>query len=121
MTDQTKHDADTVKSLVEVLETEKTALLKGDFQHIEDNYERKKKLLEQVQLDAPPQKDELEKVRSKIKRNQELFEHALSGIQAVSLRINEARRAAQGIDTYDANGNRQRIENQSAKKLEKRA
>lgn len=98
-------DQTTLHTLVDFLENERKALLSADFQFIEENYDQKKMLMETVQLERSHRKDDLEIVRRKIKRNQELFEHALSGIQAVSLRIKEARRAAEGMDTYDAQGN----------------
>ncbi len=108
--------------LSEILEEEKAALIVGDFTKIEESYEVKKELIEDVQKTASA-KDlpELDVVRAKLKRNQELFDNALSGIRAVAARIADARKAAQGIDTYDAQGNKKRIENKKKGSLEKRA
>ena len=114
--------SETLSKLSELLEAEKVALMSGDFEKIETAYETKKQLLEAVMeggdIDDVP---ELNSVRNKIKRNQELFDHALSGIKAVAARINEAHKAAKGVDTYDAKGNKMRIETKARGSLEKRA
>ncbi len=116
---------DTTESLVEaldlVLETERRALIDGDFDRLESLLEEKEALVGKLNALARVESDDLAGVRKKMNRNQDLMNSALDGIRAVANRMAELRRVRQGLATYDRDGTRHQISTSFARKLEKRA
>ena len=110
-----------LKQLNDLLERERTALLAGDLAALPgllDETERAIATLESCKL---PDREKVEKIQSKIVRNQSLISGAIAGIQDVSIRMKAIRRARGGLETYDHAGIRTRYTTTSPGKVEKRA
>lgn len=115
MTDQPI--ADRLKSL---LDAERAALLKGDFDRLSELMEEKQALAEALSH-RPLAPGEATPLRDGLRRNQELFDQAMAGIRNVAARIGDLNRARRATDTYDAHGKRQTIDAPASKRLERRA
>ncbi|SNS11346.1 hypothetical protein [Antarctobacter heliothermus] len=115
MTDQPI--AERLKSL---LESERAALLEGNFDRLSDLMEEKQALAEAL-AHRPLATGDVSPLREGLRRNQELFDHAMAGIRNVATRIGDLNRARRATDTYDAHGKRQTIDAPATKRLERRA
>jgi len=103
-----------------LLETERTALLRGDLKAIAAGVQEKERLIVAFEaLDAPHAG--LADLQAKVRRNQALFDGALQGIRSVALRIASFRRIRKSMDTYDQQGRKQTIPGDVVRKVEKRA
>ncbi|MBV2359325.1 flagellar protein FlgN [Thalassococcus sp. CAU 1522] len=104
-----------------LIEAERAALLSGDLDALATLVENKSDLLMQLSDETSLSVEDLQPIRSTLKRNQELFDHALAGVRNVVDRLGQVRRLRQDLSTYDPNGQRQAFGSQDQKRLEKRA
>lgn len=111
---------ETANRLTTLLEEERAALLGGDFDRIAALMEEKAALvaaLEGRSLDA----ETVAPLRDGLRRNQELFDHALAGLRNVAARLGDLNRIRKSMDTYDAQGKRKTLDAPAIPKLERRA
>lgn len=104
--------------LLGLLDAERSALIAGDFERIAQLAEQKERLAGRA--DALPQDaDGLARVEGALRRNQQLFDAALTGLRAVSERIAALREGR--IETYLEDGRKQSISEVRPDRLERRA
>lgn len=108
-------------ALEEILEKEKQALIKGDFDLLTDLLHRKEELLNQFGEIRAERGDNLNQLKSKVARNQKLLDGAMEGIREVAERLNTVRHVQKSLDTYDRDGLKKTVVTQSGNKMEKRA
>ncbi len=92
-----------------LIEAERDALLSGDLERVADLLGEKEGLIEELNQ----QGDDLETlapIRAGLRRNQELFDHALSGLRTVVSRLGSLQHLSKSLETYDAQGRRTCIE-----------
>lgn len=111
---------DTLERLKTFIKDEKEALLTGNFERISELLEEKAALLAEI---PHLEKDEemLAPVRAGLRRNEELFDHALAGLRNVANRVGQANRLRKSLDTYDEAGRRTSLGEPGGKTLERRA
>lgn len=117
----TKPEINLIKSLEEVLELERTALVQGDLDRLHHTAPEKEKLIGAINDLEVLDSDELIRLRKKVERNQALLNSAADGIRAVANRMAELRRVRQEFSTYGADGQRNGFAVRQHVKLEKRA
>ncbi|MEM1006400.1 MAG: flagellar biosynthesis protein FlgN [Pseudomonadota bacterium] len=110
-----------IKSLEEVLDLERAALVDGDLDRLGIMAPEKEKLIGAINELNVRDSDELIRVQQKVTRNQALLNSAAEGIRAVATRMAELRRVRQEFSTYNADGRRNGFSVQGSAKLEKRA
>ena len=71
--------------------------------------------------DAGINRQQIQPLEDKLYRNQLLLDGALDGIRAVSDRLIALREVRSALDTYDAQGRKQRVVTQNNPQIEKRA
>jgi len=107
--------------LDDLLDTERTALLKGDLDEVARLFEAKSGLIDALSaLDAADDHDRT-RLQAKLERNQDLLASAAEGVRSVARRLATIRRVRQSLDTYDARGQRTTVDMQQSGTLEKRA
>jgi hypothetical protein len=109
------------KKLDALLEQERAFLLEGDLEGLATLLPVKEKLVEILLSDALTNRDTIEPLEDKLKRNQLLLDGALDGIRAVAARLAALRQVRSALDTYDAQGRKQSVATQTPPKVEKRA
>ncbi len=109
-----------VDEFSELLERERESLLSGDLQSVERLTVQKEALIERLKATAE-NADDLGRLKTDLTRNMELLEGAMTGIRAVSSRLEQLRRARSGLDTYDSSGRKSHVSIVSGTGLEKRA
>ncbi|WP_425097692.1 hypothetical protein [Tropicibacter sp. S64] len=111
---------DTLDRLKILIETERKALMDGDFEKIAELLDEKERFVGELN---GREKDEtvLEPLRDGLRRNQELYDHALAGLRNVANRISQANRARKSLETYDENGRRTSLGAPAVRTLERRA
>lgn len=107
--------------LDDILDQEKTALLTGDLKAISELMEEKSQLIADLNALGASEGDELDALKEKADRNQVLLGSALEGIRRVADRLADMQSLRYSFDTYDESGQRQTIEGEVARKVEKRA
>ncbi|WP_170563603.1 flagellar biosynthesis protein FlgN [Ruegeria atlantica] len=110
-----------IKSLEEVLELERNALVRGELDRLHHTAPEKEKLIGAINDLDVFGSDELISLQKKVERNQELLNSAAEGIRAVANRMAELRRVRQEFSTYGADGQRSEFAVRHQAKLEKRA
>ncbi len=103
-----------------LLDAEREALLSGNFDRLTELMQEKQVLAAEL-AEQPLDKGDVAPLRDGLRRNQELFDHALAGIRNVAARLGDLNKVRRATDTYDAKGQRQTIEGASAARLERRA
>lgn len=103
------------------LEREKAALLIGDLDGIAPLMAEKSGLIAQLNALGATEGNDLSDLKRKAERNQVLLNGALEGIRRVSDRMQVMQSLRHSFDTYDQGGNRQTIEGQVVRHVEKRA
>ncbi|MCM2561888.1 flagellar biosynthesis protein FlgN [Lutimaribacter sp. EGI FJ00014] len=93
-------------------------MLAGDVENLARLAEEKEKLVNTL---AKLPKSGLDGLQAKAKRNQELFDSALKGINAVTRRLQALRDVRSALNTYDQSGNRQSIDGMHRPSVERRA
>ncbi len=112
---------DIITRLDELLELERGALMQGDLEQIPVFLEEKETLIDQLNEFGVDKKDELQELQIKVERNQVLLDGALRGIRKVSARMAAFRRIRRSLETYDETGQKQTIQAEIERKVEKRA
>jgi flagellar biosynthesis/type III secretory pathway chaperone len=110
-----------IKSLEEVLDLERSALVDGDLERLNHMVPEKEKLIGAINDLQVLSSDDLLRVHKKVERNQALLDSAAEGIRAVASRMAELHRVRQEFSTYGADGQRNGFAVRSQVKLEKRA
>ncbi|MBS0123668.1 hypothetical protein [Thetidibacter halocola] len=106
--------------LADLLESERQALLAGDFDRIATLLEEKQSLAKALG-DDPVSVESLQPLQGALRRNQALFDRALEGVRAVVSRLGSVQALGRSFDSYDAKGRRFSIDNPATNQLEKRA
>ena len=114
-------EAGLIKSLEDVLELERNALVQGDLDRLHHTAPEKEKLIGAINDLDVFDSDELIRLQRKVERNQALLNSAAEGIRAVANRMAELRRVRQELTTYGADGQRSELAVRHQAKLEKRA
>lgn len=112
---------DALADLDDLLETEKEALLSGNLEMIGRLLDRKERLVEKFSMLEDEDARILAGVAGKLRRNQDLLDHALDGIRSVATRLAALRRVKETLDTYDSSGTRKSVKIAQDGSLEKRA
>ncbi len=117
----TKADTDLIRSLKDLLDLERNALVTGNLDRLSDMVSEKEKLIGAVNELQVFDSAELIQLQRKIERNQALLNSAAEGIRSVAARMAELRRVRQEFSTYGADGQRNGFAVRGSAKLEKRA
>ncbi|KUJ78991.1 flagellar export chaperone FlgN [Ruegeria profundi] len=117
----TNTDTDLIRSLEDVLDLERTALVDGDLNRLNQVVPEKEKLIDTINELQVFESAELIRLQKKVERNQLLLNSAAEGIRAVADRMAELRRVRQEFTTYGADGQRNGFAVRRNPKLEKRA
>lgn len=107
-----------ITQLHALLDDERALLLKGKLDALPALLERKRKLIEGLEM--PPQTD-LSDLQSKLTRNHALLSSAMEGIQRVSDRLETLKQMRQSLETYDRQGHRRSITAIQPGRMERRA
>ena len=110
-----------ISQLNDVLEQERNALFQGELDKLVGLIEKKRALIEALNAFGVTKTYELDMLKGKAARNQELLNSALKGIKSVSTRLAALQKVRKCLDTYDAKGRKMTIQTQLPRKLEKRA
>lgn len=116
-----KPDTDLIRSLEEVLDLERNALVSGDLDRLNHMTPEKEKLIGAINALQVFESGELIRLQQKVERNQALLNSAAEGIRSVAARMAELRRVRQELSTYNADGQRSGFAMRGQVKLEKRA
>ncbi|MDU8910973.1 flagellar protein FlgN [Aestuariicoccus sp. MJ-SS9] len=111
----------TLNALDSILEEERLALLSGELNRISDLMAEKEALIDTLKQSEIGTTEDLDPVQQKLRRNQELFDHALAGVRSVAERLATLRHLRKALDTYTADGQRSTILEMSDHRLERRA
>ena len=112
---------DILSGLDACLERESAALLGGDIHMISELMEEKSALITDLNALGSSEAGSLDTLKQKAQRNQVLLTGALEGIRRVSDRLSDIQSLRHSFDTYDSDGNRQTIEGEAVRHVEKRA
>lgn len=110
-----------IEQLDALLEQERKALLAGDLQEIALLYDQKERLIEALNASEHRDLANLMQLDGKVRRNQLLLNGALEGIRTVTQRMAALQQVRQSLETYDRDGQKQRIDVRSDHSVEKRA
>ncbi len=108
-------------SLDDVLEAERSALLKGDLDILASMASRKEGLIEALNAAETSDVAALKLLDIKVRRNQDLLNNALEGIRKVARRMAAFRRVQATLETYDQNGAKSVIDINPETSVERRA
>ena len=103
-----------------LLESEREALLQGDLERIGQIMEEKQALVDSLD-DSEETARLLLPMRDRIRRNNTLFDQALSGLRMAVARLGALHGISKAVHAYDASGQRFSISQPIENKLEKRA
>lgn len=110
-----------IDALDDLLETERAALLSGDLEGLTRLAASKEQLIQSLNATEQTDLEALSLLDSKVKRNQQLLDSALEGIRSVARRMGALRRIRASLDTYDATGQKQSIEVDATRSVERHA
>ncbi|MGR3621148.1 flagellar biosynthesis protein FlgN [Pseudophaeobacter sp.] len=117
----TNHDPQSlIEELDEILDQERQALVRGELDQIEALLSRKEAAISRLNAFEDLERAALNKVQTKVSRNQELLNSAMEGIRSVAARMTELRRVKKGLDVYDRTGRKARYGTTMGQRLEKR-
>ncbi|SNR49925.1 flagellar protein FlgN [Puniceibacterium sediminis] len=119
MTEQTTTDI--MAALDALLEEERSALLNGALDRIEDVMERKSALIDALAESGVDDVETVSALQAKLGRNQALFDQALAGIRNVASRLSAMRHLRKTLETYDQHGRKSALLTSAENKLERRA
>ncbi|MBN9886132.1 flagellar protein FlgN [Salipiger abyssi] len=108
-------------ALDSLLERERSALLDGALDEIGPLMEEKAALVARMAEAPPDEADSLQPLHLKLRRNQQLFDHALDGIRNVAKRLGALREIRESMEVYDAQGRRASIGGEEKSSMERRA
>ena len=102
-------DVSDLMRLDRVLDEERNALLRGQIQSL-DHSHRIKLLEKHSKMNFSDLRDfRVEVVQRKLKRNEELYDSAVKGVESARNRLNEILRAKQKLTTYTKNGKSKKV------------
>jgi hypothetical protein len=110
-----------LSALDDLLDAERTALLKGDLEALSGMLESKEALIDAVNAGVHTDIDTLQQLNRKVQRNQLLLDGALEGIRNVARRMAALRRIRSNMETYDSSGKKRNIDIDNDHSVEKRA
>lgn len=110
-----------VAELETLLETERALLFEGDLKGLRALLPTKEKLVSALLRDAPDPAALIAPLAPELRRNQDLLQAAMKGIQAVSDRMSLLKDVHGALETYDAFGRRLRVAVAQSSRVEKRA
>ena len=108
-------------ALDELLDRERTALIRGDMETIGRLTPLKEDMIGRLVRPDAADRRRLDRIRAKADRNHVLLTSALTGLRAISDRLAELQRVRRGLETYDSRGRREKLSDPAAARLEKRA
>lgn len=117
MTHETPNNS--VRKLDALLDAERAALLEGRLENVGSMLEEKSRLI--AALDGPGDREELDQLSGKVRRNQQLLEGSLEGVRRVTERLEALRRVRDRFDTYGPDGKRRVVNGEQRSSVEKRA
>lgn len=104
-----------------LLEQERAFLLEGDLEGLGTLLPLKEEMVETLLSDSTLNRELIVPLEGKLQRNQLLLDGALEGIRSVAARLAALRQVRTALDTYDAQGRKQRVMTRIAPQVEKRA
>ncbi|WP_261385784.1 flagellar biosynthesis protein FlgN [Tateyamaria omphalii] len=107
--------------LDDLLDSERAALLEGNLDDVKRLFERKTKLVDALSRFDDAESLNVQALRQKVERNQDLLQAAAEGVKSVARRLATIRRVRESLETYDARGQRKKVDLKAATTLEKRA
>lgn len=110
-----------IEQLDELLERERGHLLTGDLPKFTELLDEKEKLLAQIGELKQAEFPDLQQVQSRMNYNQSLLESAMRGIRAAAERLQTLRSIRRGLETYDSQGQRRTLPNNTGGSFERRA
>ena len=110
-----------IKKLEHLLQQERQFLLTGKLAGLAGLVPEKEKIIGKLNTTCDLETGQLEETRQKLKRNGQLLERAMAGLQAIADRMSELRRTRDGLDLYDGAGRRTRYGITRCSRLEKRS
>lgn len=110
-----------IDDLDTLLDEERLALLSGDLDQIAQIAAQKEDLIDALNSLSPAGQDALKDLQAKVARNQVLLDGALQGIRKVASRLAALRKIRRSLETYDAKGQKQTIQGEVDRRMEKRA
>ncbi|MEP2717363.1 flagellar biosynthesis protein FlgN [Pseudophaeobacter sp.] len=110
-----------IDELDDILDQERSALVRGELEQIEVLLARKESVIAQLNTIDTLEREALSQVQTKVSRNQELLNSAMDGIRSVATRMAELRRVKKGLDVYDSAGRKARYGTTTGQRLEKRS
>lgn len=114
------NNTDLHEKLASLIDEERDALISGNFDRIAELMEVKESLVSDLR-ERNDMSENIGPLRDGLRRNQELFDHALAGLRNVANRIGEVSRTRKSLETYDEHGARINIASPTTKKLERKA
>lgn len=108
-------------ALGDLLAAEAEALRTGDLPALAAGASAREGLIAALTAAGPPAPAALGRLRALAERNAALAEAAAAGVRAARDRLEALARAAAGTDTYGGDGQRRRLANPAAPRLERRA
>jgi len=110
-----------IDTLDDLLDRERQALLGGELDQIARIAEQKEGLIDALNANASLSPQGLTDLQAKVARNQALLDGALQGIRKVAMRLAALRKIRRSLETYDAKGQKQTIQGEVDRRMEKRA
>ncbi|WP_299349248.1 flagellar biosynthesis protein FlgN [uncultured Shimia sp.] len=98
--------SETLSQMVDLLDKERQAMLKGDLDMLTRLIADKERLLEQLETYQPDQKNDLSALRAQVESNQTLLASTLEGVHSVANRLQVLRHVQRSLETYDSLGRR---------------
>lgn len=110
--------ADPMRDLDHLLERERHYLLTGALDQLPDISDRKLELVDELQGQSDPLPDT---IRDKLRKNRDLLQSAIAGIQAAKNRMTEFRHVRDCLSFYGPQGHKQNIPLSGARQLKTKA
>ena len=117
---ETSQLEDLLDRLESLVDRERQVLLEGRLDQIAQLVSEKSLLIEALRDTIPETAERIAPLQLKMRRNQELFDHALAGIRVVSDRLTHLREQGKAVQVYDALGRRETIGDAGETRLEHR-
>lgn len=93
-----------LEHLIDLLEQERSLLIKGEIEALARQTKRKEELVEQLRSAGPLPTEDLSRLRELADRNAALLDASRNGLRAASSRLTEIRKAMLQLDTYGRDG-----------------
>jgi flagellar biosynthesis/type III secretory pathway chaperone len=90
--------------ILDLLETERSALLVGGFDSLPRIAPRKEELFRRLEADPSPDPASLRRIAWRIDRNQRILAAAIGGIRNAAARLDILRNVQKNLTTYDRQG-----------------